>query len=69
MEQIKARMKREKHQRAMGNNAKCIRHKNTRDPILQATATNDNGEIFECKNEEEMVSYGKVKSFKIGTKG
>ena len=57
VKQIKARMKREKHQRVMGNNAKCIRQKNASDPILRATATNDNGEIFECENEEEMVSY------------
>ena len=57
VKQIKARIKRVKHQRVMGNNAKCIRQKNTCDPILRATATNDNGEIFECENEEEMVSY------------
>ena len=41
----------------MGNNAKCIQHKDARDPILRLTATNDNGEIFECENEEEMISY------------
>ena len=28
-----------------------------RDPILRATATNDSREIFQCKNEEEMVAY------------
>ena len=41
----------------MENNDKCIQQKNTQDPILQATATNNNGEIFECKNEEEIVAY------------
>ena len=50
VKQIKARMKSEKHQRVMGNNAKCIRQKNARDPILWATAINDNGVVFECKN-------------------
>ena len=41
----------------MGNNSKCIRQKNVRDPILRATATNNSGEICECKNEEEMIAY------------
>ena len=41
----------------MSYNDKCIRQKNVRDPILRAMATNDSGEIFECKNEEEMVAY------------
>ena len=41
----------------MGNNSKCIRQKNIRNPILRATITNDSREIFECKNEEEMVAY------------
>ena len=51
-QQVKDQMKREKHQRVMGNNSKCIRQKNVRDPILRATATNNLGEIFECENEE-----------------
>ena len=41
----------------MGNSYKCTRQKNVRDFILRATATNDFGEIFECKNEEEIVAY------------
>ena len=41
----------------MGSNSKCIRQKNVRDPILRVTATNDSGEIFECKNKEEMIAY------------
>ena len=32
--QIKAQMKREKHQRVMGNNVKCIQYKDARNPIL-----------------------------------
>ena len=51
------RMKQEKHQHVNKNNFKCITQKNLRDPILRATATNDSGEIFECKNEEEMTEY------------
>ena len=54
--QIKARMKREKHQRVMGTILNEY-DKKMHDPILRATATNDNGEIFGCENEEEMVSY------------
>ena len=56
-QQVKERMKREKHQRVMGNNYKCIQQKNVRDPILRATAINNSGEIFECKNEEEIIAY------------
>ena len=41
----------------MGNNSKCIQQKNVRDPIIRATAINNSGEIFECKNEEEMIAY------------
>ena len=40
VKQIKAQMKREKHQRVMGNNSKWIRQKNVQDPILIVTATN-----------------------------
>ena len=57
VQQVKDRLQREKHQRVMGNNSKCIRQKNIRDPILRATATNNSGEIFECENEDEMVEY------------
>ena len=32
--QIKAQMRREKHQQVMGNNTKCIQKKNVRNPIL-----------------------------------
>ena len=39
----------------MGYNAKCMQHKNRRDPVIRATATNDNGEVFECDVQEEMV--------------
>ena len=45
-QQVKDRMKREKHQRIMGNNSKCIRQKNVRDLILRATATNELGELL-----------------------
>ena len=31
--------------------------KNASNPILRATATNDNGYIFGCKNEEELILY------------
>ena len=41
----------------MGNNDKCIQQQNARDPILQATATNNNREMFEYENEEGMVLY------------
>ena len=41
----------------MGNKAKYIGHKNKRDSILQARATNENEEIFECGNAEEMMLY------------
>ena len=30
---------------------------NTRDHTLRVTVTDNHGEIFECENEEEMVSY------------
>ena len=49
LKQIKVRMKREKYQRVMENNSKCIRQKNARDSILWATATNDNGEFSNVK--------------------
>ena len=39
----------------MRNSCKCIGHTNVRDPILGAKGTNENGEIFKCKNEEEIV--------------
>ena len=55
--QIKAKIKREKHQCVMGNNSKCIQQKNVHNRILRATITNDSREIFECKNEEKMVAY------------
>ena len=57
VEKIKARMKREKHQCVMGNNDKCVHQKTHVILFFRATATNDNGKIFECKNEEGMVSY------------
>ena len=55
--QIKAQTKQGKHQIVMGNNATCIQQQNTRNPIRRETATNNNGEIFGCKNKEEMVAY------------
>ena len=48
-------MKRENDQKIMGRNAKCIRHKNLRDPIVQATATNSHSEVYEYLQEDTMV--------------
>ena len=54
--QVEAQMKQENDQKLMGRNAKCIRHKNLRDPIVRVTATNFQGEVYECLQEDTMVA-------------
>ena len=42
---IIAQMKREKHQKLLGIKSRIIRQKHKNDPILQATATNEAGQV------------------------
>ena len=49
-------MKQENDKKIMGRNAKCIRKKILRDPIVRATATNSQGEVYECLQEDTMVA-------------
>ena len=53
---IIAQMKHEKHQKVLGIKSRIIRQKNKNDPILQATATNEAGQVYKCTNESEMVA-------------
>ena len=52
---IIAQMKRKKHQKLLGIKSRIIRQKHKNDPILQATATNEAGQVYECTDESEMV--------------
>ena len=52
-EAIIAQMKRKKHQKIFGTKYRTIRQKNKNDPILQATATNENGLIYKCTDKKE----------------
>ena len=48
---IIAQMKREKHQKLLGIKSRIIRQKHKNDPILQATATNEAGQVYQCTDE------------------
>ena len=54
--QTEAQMKRENHQQIIGRQAKFICQKNRCDPIVQTTATNSHGEIYECLQKDNMVA-------------
>ena len=49
-------MQRENHQKLMGKNEKCIYQNNHCDPIIQATATISQSEIYRCLQEDIMVA-------------
>jgi hypothetical protein len=53
--QIEARIKREQKARVMGQAARNIRRKNTKDPVLQAVATDAEGNTYECNSQDTMV--------------
>ena len=45
-----------KHQHIVGNKSRNIRQKNKKDPIIQATTTNSNGQIYQCTNNFDMIA-------------
>ena len=51
-----AQMKREKQQKIIETKSRNIQQHNKKDPILQATSTYSNGQIYKCTNKNEMVA-------------
>ena len=54
-DKIRCRIKREQKAREMGSKARSIRAKGIKDPVLRATATDENGNEFECNSQETMI--------------
>jgi DNA topoisomerase VI subunit B len=53
--QIEARIKREQKARVMGLAAWNIRRKSLKDPVLQAVASDPDGNQYECNSQDTMV--------------
>jgi hypothetical protein len=53
--QIEARIKREQRSRNIGKAARHIRRKGLKDPVLQAVATDQHGNTYDCNSQETMV--------------
>jgi hypothetical protein len=53
--QIEARKKREQKARVMGQAARNIRRKNTKEPVLRAVATDAEGNTYECNSQDTIV--------------
>jgi hypothetical protein len=63
--QIEARIKREQKSQVMGQAARNIRRKNTKDPVLRAVATDAEGNTYECNSQDTMVpAMGKSNSLR-----
>ena len=52
---IKVRLKRKQKSRELGRAARGIRQRLVKHPVIHATATDSNGEIYLCDTQETLV--------------